>query len=124
MTMYAEFKGSWFSEIIGSFLMVALTVFIAAVIAVYVMGMMAEAPRAPLVVVTLTPQPDGSHLLTYHGGPDHPHLVSLKVSDGSAAWTNPGIGESRTVQANTKHIVVTGQFRTGGEQVVLDTTIR
>ncbi len=121
--MYAEFKGSWFSEIIGSFLMVALTVFLAAVVAAYVVGMMEGAPQPHAVVVTLTPQPDGSHLLTYHGGPDHPHLVSLTVNDGSPAWENPGIGESRAVPAETKHIVVTGQFRTGGEQVVLDTTI-
>ena len=120
--MYTEFKGSWFSEIIGSFLMVALTVFMAAVVAAYVMGMMEGAPQSHTVVVTVTPQPDGSHLLTYHGGPDHPNLASLKVNDGTL-WENPGIGESRSVPAETKHIVVTGQFRTGGEQVVLDTTI-
>jgi FlaG/FlaF family flagellin (archaellin) len=103
--------------------MVALTVFMAAVVAAYVMGMMEGAPQPHAVVVTVTPQPDGSHLLTYHGGPDHLNLASLKVNDGTPAWENPGIGESRTVQAETKHLVVTGQFRTGGEQVVLDTTI-
>jgi len=50
--MYAEFKGSWFPEIIGSFLMVALTVFMAAVVAAYVMGMMEGAPQPHAVVVT------------------------------------------------------------------------
>ena len=121
--MFTEFKGSWFSEITGSFLMVALTVFMAAIVAAYVVGMMEGAPRAPLVVVTVTPQPDGSHLLTYHGGPDHPDLASLKVNDGSPAWEHPQIGESRMVPEGTKHIVVTGQFHDAGERVVLDTTI-
>ena len=97
----------------------ALTVFMAAVVAAYVMGMMEGAPRPHTVVVTVTPQPDGSHLLTYHGGPDHPYLASLKVNGGPAR-ENPEIGDSWTVPAGERHIIVTGQFYDAGDQILLD----
>jgi hypothetical protein len=117
-----ESEESAVSEIIGAFLMVALTVIMGAVIAALVMGMADGAPTEPMVVVMVTPQPDGTFMVTYHGGPDHPDLASLTLSDGTL-WNNPTIGESRPVPSATKHIVVTGQFHDAGERVVLDTTI-
>ena len=122
MDMYAESRESAVSEVIAVILVVALTVIMAAVVAAFAMGISHGAPRSHTVAVTVTPQPDGSHLLTYHGGPDDPYLASLTVN-GGPAWENPEIGDSRTVPAGLRHIVVTGQFYDAGDQIVLDTTI-
>jgi FlaG/FlaF family flagellin (archaellin) len=116
-----ESEESAVSEIIGAFLMVALTVIMGAVIAALVMGMADGAPTAPMVVVMVTPQPDGTFMVTYHGGPDHPDLASLTVN--GEPWEDFAIGGSKPVPSETKHIVVTGQFHDAGERVVLDTTI-
>jgi FlaG/FlaF family flagellin (archaellin) len=121
--MYAESRESAVSEVIAVILVVALTVIMAAVVAAFAMGISHGAPRSHTVAVTVTPQPDGSHLLTYHGGPDHLNLASLTVNDGTPAWETPEIGESRTVPAGHRHIVVTGQFFDSPDQIVLDTTI-
>jgi hypothetical protein len=122
MDMYEESRESAVSDVIGVILIVAVTVILAAVVAAFAMGISNGAPRSHTVVVMVTPQPDGSHLVTYYGGPDHPNLESLTVNGGSA-WENPAVGDSRTVPAGQRHIVVTGQFHNAGDQVVLEKTI-
>ena len=122
--MYTESRESAVSDVIGVILIVAVTVIVAAVVAAFALGISHGAPGSHTVVVMVTPQPDGSHLLTYHGGPDDALLTKLTISGDPYEWPKPSVGDSRPVPMGTKHIVVTGHFTTNKEQVVLETTIR
>jgi archaeal type IV pilus assembly protein PilA len=112
------------AEVLGVILVVALTVIMAAIIGAYAFGMGQGMPITRTVVLTVDSLPDGSHILTYQGGPDHSHLQSFTVNDGTEwPWSGPKIGDSKSVAAGSRHIVVTGHFQNNIDQVVLDTRI-
>jgi len=123
--MYEAPRVTIVSEVIGVTLFVAVTITLGAIAAQFAFGIADGIPVTRTVSVALGLQPDGSHLLTYQGGPDHALLTKLTIDDGTTqqVWQNPKIGEVRPVSADHGRIVVTGYFYDNAEQVVLDTTI-
>ncbi len=129
------------SPVIGVILMVAITVILAAVIAAFVFGMSGNISKSKIVAVTAQ-QPDASHItVTYQGGQDAGSFVSGHVmitpgnaSAGTITWapTDQNLTSSvgSTVTATTTggfdgkdHVVATGRFGDGSQQVLLDTYV-
>jgi len=118
------------SPVIGSILLVAITVIIAAVIAAFVFGMTGDIQQTRIVAVTS--DVNGNDIvLTYHGGKDSVQLVALTVQEPAgctldASWTTgPDVGTTATCTIATSgdrnHVVVVGTFTDGTQQVLLDT---
>jgi len=76
------------SPVIGVILMVAITVILAAVIAVFVFGMAGDVQTTKTVAVTAK-QVGSDITVTYQGGPDHGSVQGLNITlyeaDGSPA---------------------------------------
>ena len=125
--------------------MVAITVILAAMIASIVLGMATNIPVTRTIAVTVD-GPDADHLvIVYKGGPDAASfsyaLVNVTPSSGSLPsyhnTTHPGsnvigsnIGSTVTATAATSggftgkdHVIVTGRFKDGSSQVILNTFI-
>jgi flagellin-like protein len=134
-------RDSAVSPVIGSILLVAITVIIAAVIAAFLFGMVGDIQEGKLVAVTSQKLNNGATVeihLTNHGGQDASALVSgagafTVTLDGSGATatglTNEvgsvGIikaAEGTGAKSGPQHIVVVAHFNDGANQVVLDTT--
>ena len=124
-------RDSAVSPVIGSILLVAITVIIAAVIAAFVFGMTGDIQATKIVAVVSDARND-TITITYHGGKDAGSLVSLAVlspddCDSDNSWTNtPAVGSSAKcdIKADDSlpiHVVVVGTFNDGTEQVLLDT---
>ena len=134
--MENEAKESAVSEVVGVILMVALTVFMAAIIAAYASGMMQGIPLTRSVIVTVE-QSDPSHIsVTYRGGPDNALLESLTIKwpDGTEQTiTSPMVGNvfiatnigfgPKNVTSGSDRIMVIGHFRNNIDQIVLDTMV-
>ncbi len=134
------------SPVIGVILMVAITVILAAVIAMFVFNMAGDVQSTKTVGVTAKLQADDV-VVTYVGGSDDASLQYLKIivdgdtyysskttSDsnvvGSTDATNagkPSVGTKMTIGVSntpTQHTVtVVGKFADGTEQPLLDTTL-
>ena len=129
------------SPVIGSILLVAITVIIAAVIAAFVFGMTGDIEKAKFVAVTSQKVDNGTgnaeiHL-TNHGGMGASSLMSgadafsitLDGSDTTATGLTDEVGSVGVISTAggaqsgpNQHIVVVGHFSDGASQVVLDTT--
>jgi archaeal type IV pilus assembly protein PilA len=139
------------SPVIGVILMVAITVILAAVIAAFVFGMSGNISKTKVVAVTAQ-QPDGQTITTtYQGGQDAQSFTSgLVTVTPSATCTGSVTYDNATTTAQTKgyfsntvgswvtakcsapttggfsgkdHVVVTGTFSDGSNQVMLDTYV-
>ena len=77
------------SPVIGTILMVAVTVILAAVIAMYVFGVPANVTKTKVVAASAQLGTNGDILITYQGGQDDDSLSSLKITapDGSMWYT-------------------------------------
>lgn len=135
------------SPVIGVILMVAITVILAAVIAVFVFGMAGGVQSTK--VVTVTAKQIGANVtVTYQGGPDHNSVNSIEFTiykpDGTVAdltaigtsvtvdanevatfaATPPAVGAVASVQAGAgsgqERVVVTAAFTDGTSQVIYD----
>jgi len=123
------------SPVIGTILMVAITVILAAVIAAFVFGMAGNVQTTKTVAATATQQ--GNNItVTYQGGADHQSVENLTVivtaSDTGESFNEtsdgkPQVGRSWTFVGNgtpgRDHVVVVAEFTDGTSQVVLDTFI-
>jgi flagellin-like protein len=132
------------SPVIGVILMVAITVILAAVIAAFVFGMAGNITKTKVVAATVQ-KPDATHItLTYQGGQDANMLQNASVSindadvtslekaltDGylkvgtSKTYTKGAVTDGYTGSATGKdHVVITGHFGDGTDQVIMDTNI-
>ena len=133
------------SPVIGVILMVAITVILAAVIAAFVFGMSGNINKTKIVAATAQ-QPDATHIsITYQGGQDALTWAggNVTVSPSNAAttvtylpvvnavgWLGTAVGNSVTVTssgtgdfAGRDHVVVSGWFTDGTQQVILDTYV-
>jgi archaeal type IV pilus assembly protein PilA len=131
------------SPVIGVILMVAITVILAAVIAAFVFGMSGNIQKTKVVASTVT-QPDANRIVvTYMGGQDDATLAYLVVTapNGTAynttvsgttwsltnsAASKPPVGTSFVLSGNfvgQDHVVVTGSFGDGANQVISDTYV-
>jgi flagellin-like protein len=119
------------SPVIGVILMVAITVILAAVIAAFVFGMAGQIEKPKTVAITQAQRDSTTVTFTNMGGPDIEQLESLSIAGdiaGSPILTMPvTTGASQTVTttaaAGSKHITITGTFKDGVQQVLLDTYI-
>jgi flagellin-like protein len=136
------------SPVIGVILMVAITVILAAVIAAFVFGMSGNISKSKIVAVTAQ-QPDAQTItVTYQGGQDAGSFVNGNVTvtpSGSVTCTvaysnatattsgfilaqNVGSWVTATGSVNgcfggKDHVVATGKFGDGSQQVLLDTYV-
>jgi flagellin-like protein len=113
------------SPVIGVILMVAITVILAAVIAMFVFNMADNVQGGKTVGVTAKLSGDGI-IVTYMGGPDHATLEKLNVTvqGEGKEWEKPGVGEKRIVSVTDKEppftVTVVGKFSDGTEVPLLD----
>jgi flagellin-like protein len=137
-------RDSAVSPVIGSILLVAITVIIAAVIAAFVFGMTGDIQQTRVVAITsdvAQNTPVKTIVLTNHGGKDAGALKDLTVVIDSTPYTFGALANTvcgnitsvalaTTVGSSVKcqtsgttreHLVVTGTFADGGKQVLLDT---
>jgi flagellin-like protein len=122
------------SEVISVILLVAITVIIAAVIAMYVFGMPANLTKTNIVSVTAQLDTTGDILVTYHGGQDDDSVSSLDITapNGTvSSYANPDVGAVMKLTppsptdwpTHQKHIVVIATFSDGPNQIILDTFV-
>jgi hypothetical protein len=127
--------------------MVAVTVILAAVIAMYVFGLPANVTKTKVVAVSAQIGTNEDILITYQGGQDDDSVLSLKITapDGSLWYTSsedgaltisttPGTPVKPRIGApmipttpgggwppGPMHVMVVGVFSDGPGQVILDT---
>ena len=117
------------SPVIGTILMVALVVILAAVIGALVFGLAGNLQKTKIVAVTASSAADWI-TITYDGGQDASQVSNLSLFfDGTLVGetdATPAVGDSwpvTGVPAGPHHISVVGKFKDGSEQVVLDKNI-
>ncbi|MDT8356906.1 MAG: type IV pilin N-terminal domain-containing protein [Methanomicrobiaceae archaeon] len=125
---------------IGTVLMVAITVILAATALMYFSGMIGQAEDQYTVAVSTTTLPNYHVVLTYHGGNDEEYLERLdwhvynRLGAEATNYTveyveNPPVGWKADIidlstDTNPPHsIVVVGTFTDGKQQVLLDKTL-
>ena len=138
------------SPVIGTILMVAITVILAAMIATIVLGMATNIPVTRSIVATVSQVDADSIVIVYKGGPDEALFrganVTITASDstvlprsayspGDPGTENRGylpfyVGSTCTAVYTTgstlvgkDHVVVTAWFNDGSQQVILNTFI-
>jgi flagellin-like protein len=135
------------SPVIGTILMVAVTVILAAVIATYLLGMPMTIQKAKLMGSSIQMERlEGALLLSYYGGPDDISLTAINITapngtiwytssiDGeltistasSPAPAKPKIGALMTLHPapdwpdGQKRVIVVGSFNDGVQQIIMD----
>lgn len=122
------------SPVIGVILMVAITVILAAIIAAFVFGMSGNISKTKIVATTISQPDENSIIVTYVGGQDARFFQGANVTINEVRNTSkpipPYVGSSiRYFPEPGKdfngadHVVVTGWFTDGSQQVILDATI-
>ena len=125
------------SPVIGVILMVAITVILAAVIAAFVFGMSGNISKTKIVAMTVSQQDANSIIITYNGGQDSPTFQNATVSINEILSTKQILlPVGTTVKyvptdfatgpasfAGRDHVLVTGTFTDGVQQVLMDTYV-
>jgi archaeal type IV pilus assembly protein PilA len=134
------------SPVIGTVLMVAITVILAAVIAMYVFGLPGGITKTKIVAASAQIGTNEDIIITYQGGQDDDSVLSLKITapDGSLWYTSsedgaltistiPGTPVKPRIGApmipttpgggwpRPMHVMVVGVFSDGVDQIILDT---
>jgi len=131
------------SAVIGTILLVAITVIIAAVIAMYAFGVPTNLAKTKVVAITAQLENSGEIVLIYQGGQDDQSLSSIRITapdgtmwhpidssgtltDSGTTYAKPDIGAVMKLSpctcwpASQKHVQVVGTFTDGVDQVILD----
>jgi len=123
------------SEVMGSILIVSVTVILAMVIGATVYGLAGSMQQTKVVGVVAVRVNATFVSITYHGSdkPDQLYWLNVSVNGGSfqtmgdsGGSTPLDVGTSTMVSATAPgndHIVVTGAFSDGTRQVVLNTMV-
>ena len=128
------------SPVIGVILMVAITVILAAVIAAFVFGAAGNIGKSYTVAVTVQKTSFTSANVVFSGGKDSDQLAIITVKENGVSQgtiTQDSItkripvGSTLLIQLNQSrpagevkdHIVVTGMFLDGTEQIITDMMI-
>jgi flagellin-like protein len=136
------------SPVIGTILMVAITVILAAIIATLVFGLPTSIQKAKLMGSSVQMETTGeSILLSYHGGPDDSSLTMINITaPNGTVWYTSSTGGALTISTATspapvkpdvgammklskapdwppgqKRVLVVASFDDGVQQVILDT---
>lgn len=121
------------SPVIGTILMVTITVMLASIVGAWSFGMSGSMSQLHIVVVTAERLNSTAIDFTYAGGPSANFVQYLNVSvDGTfqdmtldlppvvgSTWTY----NSDTALSNRSHVIAVATFGDGSAQVVLDTFI-
>jgi len=137
------------APVIGTILLVAITVIIAAVIAMYVFGVPTNLTKIRVVAMTAQLETSGDIVLMYQGGQDDQSLLSIRITapngtvwhpintvgslaDSGSTFAKPDVGAVMKLYplspvsdwpSGQKHIQVVGIFGDGVDQVILDTYV-
>jgi FlaG/FlaF family flagellin (archaellin) len=123
------------SEVMGSVLMVALVVILAAIIGSMVFGLVGNLQETKVIAVTAVRSNATAISITYNGGERTDQLNWLNITVNGAIRPSLGtfgsttplrVGNSTTVTGNTSgndRVIVVGNFADGTQQVVLDTIL-
>jgi archaeal type IV pilus assembly protein PilA len=123
----------------GLFVLIAITVLLAAIIAAFVFGMAGNISAVKVVAATVQQTDSGHIIITYQGGQDAGSLRQVTATVMDSAGTSQvdhmglmqgsmplDVGSSLTFTgafAGKDHVVATGSFFDGSEQVILDTYV-
>lgn len=114
------------SPVIGVILMVAITVILAAVIAVFVFGLAGNIQSTKTVAFVAQTSSNGTGItVTCHGGADVDKLQSANITlDGALQdpdpWTDISTGDSFYITSTSGRVMVIGHFTDQSEQILLD----
>ena len=137
------------SPVIGTILMVAITVIIAAMIGTFVFGVPQNIQKTKFMGTSIqVERSHGAVLLSYHGGPDDVSLTSISVTapNGTIWYTSSADGDLTLKSASSpapakprlgavmtltpapdwpakKRVLVVGSYNDGNEQIISDTYI-
>ena len=121
------------SEVMGSILMVALVVILAAVIGTMVFGLAGNLQETQVVGVTAVKYNSTHIVVTYNGGDKTDQLYNLSVSMNGASQVSMTQGKTPMIVGNSSyfggvttgsdHLVITGWFADGTQQVIMDTNL-
>jgi flagellin-like protein len=134
------------SPVIGTVLMVAVTVILAAVIASFVFGSTGNIPKTKIVATTVQLETSGSIVIVYQGGQDSDSLMTINITspngtiwhpidavgtlaNSGSTYAKPNIGAVMKLHpaadwpSGQKHVVVVGAFGDGPSQVITDTFV-
>ena len=122
------------SPVIGTILMVAVVVILAAVIAMYVFGAPSNVSKTHIVAATAHLDTTGVILVTYQGGQDEDKVSSLDITSPNGtitSYANPAVGTVMKLippsptdwPTGQKHVVVIAGFTDGPNQIILDTSV-
>jgi flagellin-like protein len=138
------------SPVIGTILMVAITVIIAAMIGTFVFGVPQNIQKTKFMGTSIqVERSHGAVLLSYHGGPDDVSLTSISVTapNGTIWYTSSADGDLTLNTASSpppakprlgavmtltpapdwpvgkKRVLVVGSYNDGQEQIISDTYI-
>ncbi len=129
MTFSAK-KNDGVSPVIGTILLVAITVVLVAIISAVVMGMAGGIGSSYVVGVTVTEDSSaiaGTALITITGGNDASKLEKLYVYNAtgmnSSALTTVGVPNSIFIGVGSQVISVVGNFADGTNQTIYTATV-
>ena len=135
------------SPVIGTILMVAITVILAAVIGAFVFGVPANIQKAKFMGSSIQVDTNGGTvLLSYHGGPDDISLDKITITaPNGTAWYTSSVDGALTINtasspapakpnlgavmklipapdwpAGKKRVLAVGHFNDGVDQIILD----
>ena len=122
------------SPVIGTILIVAVTVILAAIIASFVFGSSDNVEKTKMVAFTAQMTTTGAIHVTYHGGPNADSLTAIDINapNGSvSSYAMPNVGDVMILYPSSpsdwpsdrKHVVAVGHFNDGAIQVILDTMV-
>ena len=124
------------SETIAITLIIALTVLLASIIVVYVLGIATSIPTPRNIALSVGQVDADTVTLVYYGGPDENSLVTLNITwpSGTLQTVNgPKIGDTfsatnppggvANITSGRDHIIIVGYFTNNVQQVVLDTFV-
>lgn len=122
------------SPVVGVILMVAITVILAAVIAMFAFNMADDVLQSPKIVGVAAKLQSDNVIVTYLGGSDDGSLDYLKVTVRDAAGAvigtatdKPSVGGKVTVDVTDRTgpfaVTVVGRFADGTEVLLLDKTL-
>jgi flagellin-like protein len=128
------------SPVIGTILMVAITVILAAVITAFVFGMVGTTTTTKTVGMTVSTDSNGYVVVTIQGGADLPSLTNISYSNNSGgnyytfvkrSDSQPlvyplNVGETINSSGKITHgtrVIIKGTFSDGSDQILYDRTL-
>ena len=130
--MNGTHKESAVSETIAIILIVALTVVLSSIVAVYALGIIGQLTAPQTLALTAKQIDENNIIVVYYGGPNEDSLVSLNITwpSGKTQTINaPKIGDTYSavnpgnVTSGRDRVFIIGHFANNADLVVLDTYV-